>query len=576
MKRHTRDNYYVLGEGILTTDPDGQAVCERPSTEAALRKFRFSRLGEEGTPNSEPLLAKLAKLMSTTPEDGPRQPDSDPGIPAGFTYLGQFVDHDLTMDATRAALGEEVTLDELIQGRSPALDLDCLYGRGPRKDPRAYAEDGVKLRMGSTAAVARAPDSDADLVNFDLYGYDLPRIGFGASRADRRKTVIPDERNDENLAVAQTHLAFIRFHNRVVDHFVNAGVPSQALFNVAREQVVKHYQWMLRTDLLPRIVDPEIVADVFTRGRRFFEVPMPEVADGTYRCLPSGDRKYRQPGDTPTMPIEFSVAAYRLGHSMIRGAYEWNRVFNRATVGASLELLFRFCGTSGNLSPDGRPDDPNGGSFERLPTNWIADFRRLYDFAEAGRDDLTVPATDGNVTKRIDVRLVDPLATLPLGAIGARPLVPEVPAPVPAHRNLAFRNLVRGNMVRLASGQQMACALEVDELKSDQILNGDGNARIDTLTGDDALTAAEIDELVHRTPLWFYILREAELNGGVLTGVGGRLVAEVFHRAMEGSRTSIVRDPTWRPTLGRGQEFRMVDLLLFAFEGKAELINPLG
>jgi hypothetical protein len=59
--------------------------------------------------------------------------------------------------------------------------------------------------------------------------------------------------------------------------------------------------------------------------------------------------------------------------------------------------------------------------------------------------------------------------------------------------------------------------------------------------------------------------------------VGGRITAEVFHRAMEGSRISIVRSPYWRPTLGPDSStFRMVDLLLFAFEGKADLLNPLG
>ena len=73
------------------------------------------------------------------------------------------------------------------------------------------------------------------------------------------------------------------------------------------------------------------------------------------------------------------------------------------------------------------------------------------------------------------------------------------------------------------------------------------------------------------------MLREAERNGGKLTGVGARIVAETFHRAMEGSQASIVRDPTWRPTLGPDNStFRMVDLPLFAFEGRKALLGPLG
>jgi hypothetical protein len=83
--------------------------------------------------------------------------------------------------------------------------------------------------------------------------------------------------------------------------------------------------------------------------------------------------------------------------------------------------------------------------------------------------------------------------------------------------------------------------------------------------------------VVARTPLWFYVLREAELNDGRLAGVGARIVAETFHRAMEGSRFSIVRNPAVRPALGRDDTtFEMTDLLFFAFAGKKSELNPLG
>ena len=84
--------------------------------------------------------------------------------------------------------------------------------------------------------------------------------------------------------------------------------------------------------------------------------------------------------------------------------------------------------------------------------------------------------------------------------------------------------------------------------------------------------------LTQKTPLWFYILREAEFNGGKLKGVGARIVAETFHRAMEGSTHSIVRDTSFKPLAWDRtiQTFRMVDLLFFAFEGKKALLNPLG
>lgn len=512
MARHGRDSFFVVGEGVLTADAPGGVTAASAAhlTEAdEIRQFRFSRIGPPGVTAGLELVTALADAVTAV------APDADSGIPAGFTYLGQFVDHDLTMDKTQAVLGSDVTVDELIQARSPALDLDSLYGRGPVAEPQFYS-DGLHLKTGRTRAL------EEFLPAFD--GHDLPRD------PQQPTALIPDHRNDENLVVAQTHLAFIRFHNRVVD----TTVPGPGMFEAARELVVKHYQWMLRTDYLPRIVDPGIVEDVFTNGRTLFEPSAP-------------------PGDAPTMPIEFSVAAFRLGHSMVRDRYNWNRFFDNGS--GDLSLLFFFSGTSGGVT-----------GAEPLPSNWIADFRRLYDFAEADRPDLVVPPEEFNRARRIDTRLTDPLAHLPAGSFGP----PDVQPP-PMHANLAFRNLLRANMVKLASGQQMATLAGVPALTDEEIVTGNGGVDFG------GLAAGLRSELVGSTPLWTYILREAEHNGGRLTGVGGRIVAEVFHRAMEGSTFSIVREPHWRPVLGPdAMTFRMTDLLLFAFEGRADLLNPLG
>ncbi|GAB2848128.1 peroxidase family protein [Lentzea nigeriaca] len=554
MKRHVRDSFFVVGEGVLEIDDRGEATTRQPSTAEELRRFRFSRLGPKGPRTDEETRVALATAITSNVP----QPDSaDPAVPAGFTYLGQFVDHDLTMDRTESQLGQDVNLDELMQGRSPALDLDSVYGRGPRdKDDQVfYAEDGVKLKVGTTTPVP-FPDEGT---NVPFEGFDLPRRGGTAgTAADRRLPLIPDSRNDENLVVAQTHLAFIRFHNRVVDELALTGLTGERLFRAAKELVVRHYQWMLKTDHLPRIIDPAIVDDVFTNGRKFFEVP----------------GKHHGRDNTPTMPIEFSVASYRFGHSQVRGAYQWNRVFNSTGPGgiASLFLLFTFTGVSGNFDPSSATpadlDDVNRGPLFTLPSNWIADFRRLYDFTEAERDDLVPPAEfgGGNVTKRIDTLLVDPLTQLPAGTFGGRGTAfREI------ERNLAFRNLTRASMMELASGQQIAELFGVEPLTAEQILVGNGGAVVDGLSEEQQA------RLVEATPLWFYILREAEIGNGRMGPVGGRITAEVFHRAMEGSRISIVRSPYWRPTLGPDSStFRMVDLLLFAFEGKADLLNPLG
>jgi hypothetical protein len=459
MAKHGRESFFVVGEGLLTpkTDIDSTALNEGATTLLSeadeLRQFRFSRIGQPGAPLSTQLAAELAETMTGN------APDQDSVIPAGYTYLGQFVDHDLTMDKTVTVLGSDLTVDELIQGRSPSLDLDSLYGRGPAEQPELFS-DGIHLKVGRTAVAGDLPELD---------GFDLPRDPSAPS------AVIADPRNDENLAVAQTHCAFIRFHNRVVDTLASG--PESTMFARARATVARHYQWMLRTDYLPRIVDPGIVEDVFTNGRKLFETSPPA-------------------GNAPTMPIEFSVAAFRLGHSMVRPAYDWNRIFDNG--GGTLGFLFQFSGTSGSLK--------NGA---RLPSNWIADFRRLYNFAEAGRLDLAVPLGKFNFARRIDTRLTDPLKNLPPGSFGETGPVP------PPQANLAFRNLIRGTMVKLASGQQMAALAGVAKLTDAQIVTGQGGVDFS------GLAAALRTELTGATPLWLYILREAEFNNGQLTGVAG-------------------------------------------------------
>jgi heme peroxidase len=524
VERHGFESYFVEGEGLLGESGEGRPRTLAASIEAATPPFRFSRMGPSGS--GLQLSATNLKKIGTAMVAGISGPSQ---VPAGFTYLGQFIDHDLSFDKTQVMLGVNVTAAQLLQARSPSLDLDSLYGAGPQ-DPEsaAFYSDGLHLKMGDTVAAGDPAMQD----------FDLPRVGVGATKKARRAALIPDPRNDENLAVAQTHLAFIRFHNRVVDSLPTALPPAQK-FAQARELVVKHYQWMIRTDFLPRICAPGVVSNVFTNGRKAFEVGA-------------------APTDVPTMPIEFSIAAYRLGHSMIRSAYNWNKNFEAGE--GTLELLFTFSGLSGDMFGD-----------EKLPSNWIADFRRLYNFGQAGRNDLVVPAVKFNRAMRIDTRLSNPLAHLPQRTIGP----PVVPQSDPRH-NLAFRNLVRARMVRLANGRQMATFLKskgvnLTRLTKAQIRDGKNGATLD------GLTATQRDALLKHTPLWFYILREAELNNGKLAGVGARIVAETFHRAMEGSEFSIVRDTTFKPTLGpNNTTFRMVDLLLFAFEGKANLLNPLG
>jgi Animal haem peroxidase len=529
MQTHGSESYYVVGEGLLAESVGGRdgashapMVLAESTAGGAPPPFFFSRMGPSGAGKQlgEANRKKLGAAMAVA-GGGASQ------IPAGFTYLGQFIDHDLTFDKTEVMFGANVTPAQLRQARSPSLDLDSLYGAGPQ-DPESakfYEADGLHLKMGESTGAAND-------------GFDLPR-GEGNTIPKQRKAIIPDPRNDENLAVAQTHLAMMRFHNRVVDTQLG-GVPDAQKFATAREIVTKHYQWMIRTDYLSRICKPAVVNNVFNQGRKAFEVGV-------------------TPTDIPTMPIEFSIAGFRLGHAMVRSNYNWNAVFDDGT--GTLERLFEFSATGGNLGGD-----------TRLASIWIADWRRLYNFGEANKPGLTVPPDKFNRAMRIDSRIVDPLQHLPPQTVG----LPANAGFNNPDRNLAFRNLVRAKMVKLATGQQMATFLKnkgvnLTKLTKPQIRDGNNGADLGVLT------QAQRQAVLTDTPLWFYVLREAELNGGRLAGVGARIVAETFHRAMEGSQHSILRPPGFSPTLGpNSTTFRMVDLLLFAFEGRKALLNPNG
>ena len=536
--RHGSESFFIEGEGLVNTqlggrkgdrpdpitDPDAHAeahAATRAEAAAAAPPFRFSRSGPRGRALPESLDLAIAEAMT---KGGGGAGD----VPAGYTYLGQFIDHDLTMDATSVALGADVSPAELLQGRSPILDLDSLYGAGPADGGSAkfYEADGVHLKIGTT--IRFGPDRAK-------VAHDLPRLGKGNKQA-RRTALIPDPRNDENLIVAQTHVAMINFHNRVADR-LPASVPQAQRFRRARRSVTLHYHWLIRHDYLPRIVEPAIVDDVFAHGRKVVQ-PAAGLTE------------------VPTMPVEFSVAAFRLGHSMVRPVYDWNRRFPKGQ--GLLQYMFDFSGLGGDL-----------GGEDRLISNWLADWRRMYDFPGGGHAGLAAPA-GFNRAMRIDSLLTDPLKHLPPGTFGGGANIPFNDR----RRNLAFRNLTRASMLRLASGQQMVAKLRasgvaVRPLTRQQILRGSGGADLTHLT------AAQQKAVVERTPLWLYVLREAETGDGRLRGVGGRIVAETMHRAMEGSRFSLLRDPAFRPAFGRGTTFEMTDLLFFALAGKRG-INPLG
>ena len=465
-------------------------------------------------PNLEPLavddgpLQALADVMKDpSPADAA---GNNTKVPAGFTYLGQFVDHDITLDLT--SFGDKENDPTAVENfRTPALDLDSVYGLGPDGSRQLYARNpgeadgkgpGPKLLIGKTVSVPLGGVTETPR-------NDLPRSPEGFA-------LIGDHRNDENLLVAQTHLAMLKFHNKVCDQLAASGMPAGEIFTEARTLVTWHYQWMVLHDFVERITEKGIVAKILEQGRRFY--------------------RFKK---TPYMPVEFSAAAYRTGHSMVRQAYSHNRIFTFGAGGipATLKLLFDFTGLSGGIIGDLAPDplDPPL-PLPVLSSNWIIDWRRYFEVQAANPPGVTL-----NASRKIDPFVIPQLHTLPGGG-----------------GSLPFRNLKRGVLLGLPSGQDVAKAMKIKKpLTPAEIAKGPDGA------------VAKKHGLHENTPLWYYILKEAEQRGGGerLGPVGATIIAEVFVGLVHGDHQSYLwrKGKDWKPTLPSKTpgDFTMADLLRF-------------
>jgi len=444
----------------------------------------------------------LVELGRTMQDVGGPGGGGNSTIPAAYTYFGQFVDHDITLELLSAELPDLVDPDltplrlaeirqKIRNARTATLELDSVYGGlAPRDD--------AKMRIGKVDPRSGGRPQGKDDFN------DLPRRRRRPNDPKRdREALIGDPRNDENLVVAQLHVAFLRAHNRLVD---DRGEE----FGGARRILRRHYQHIVLHDFLKKIADPQIVDETIESNRVY---------------TPSEER--------PFMPLEFSVAAYRFGHSMVRARYDFNVNFPEATLGE----LFTFTALSGQL-----------GDFDTLPEIWIIQWEKFVDVG-----------TSFTRTRSIDTKLVEPLFTLP--DIQGRPRQGD-------RARLAVRNLLRGYLLRLPTGQAVARALG-------QRLQGVRN--IPVLTAQQIKNGAQSPQqaqvlqqagFLERTPLWYYILAEAAaLEGGERLGpVGSTIVAEVLVGLVRRSENSILRLDNWEPTLPSAQPgtFALTDLLKFA------------
>jgi hypothetical protein len=446
------------------------------------------------------LLGDLGNLMG----DPGRDPNpfshnpADTGvssIPAGFTYFGQFVDHDITFDVS-SSIDVDTDANTINNMRSPTLDLDSVYGRGPGLDPFLYVfpssgpSTAIKFQEGTnTNTGPGGPSNNGSSTGMVTQSrFDVPRI-LGTNTA-----VIGDPRNDENLIIVQFQHAMLRFHNAVVDLLLAASFAGD-IFAEAKRIVTHHYQWAVVHDFLERICGSAAVTNALTTV-----------------IAPIGSM-FR-------MPVEFAVAAYRFGHSMIRDTYWVNFNFPTATLGQ----VFEF-----NRTP-------------RLPvfSNWVVDFNAFFDTG--------VPVPVHNKARRIDSFMAIGLETLP-GFAGLMAI-------------LATRNLRRGLAFGLPSGQGMANAFGIAPMSAADLISGLPAAEVNVLNSHAGV-------LLAKTPLWYYVLREAAVLGGgnQLGPVGARIVAETFVRMLKRDASSYLNvSGGFTPMLPSATpgDFTVADLVTFS------------
>ena len=368
---------------------------------------------------------ELRQLGQAMVEQSTDDPGSDSEMPAGYTFLAQFIDHDITFDAT-SMLNRPIRDEEFENARTVALDLDSVYGRGPEQDPYLYNLPYLRVGkwIGGCGYNAR----------FDLLRSrkgDAPGPRGGAARA-----LIGDPRNDENFIVAQMHGTFIAFHNRLADLLIarrlhRAGsrtcaphrdcdvrrfaaklsrTEKQQIFEAARDHVIYYYHRIILEDFLPRLIGEQRLHQILESGRSFF--------------FPNGFEGNGRSKQHPFIPVEFAVGAFRYGHSQVRERYQLRR-------GVRTTLLEAATGRGG-----GSP------AFQPLQRRHLVDWRYFFPIS---RNRLR----GFNFARRIDPEITPFLHELGRSRVVGRNDVVSLPA----------RNLIRGKTFRLPSGQAIAARI---------------------------------------------------------------------------------------------------------------------
>lgn len=466
----------------------------------------FSLFNLPGRRFDEAALLRLAAAMRQ-----PRNSMANSNVPSGYVYFGQFLAHDLTRlkEADDLPTAQPASFGELTQLRTPLLDLDSVYGTG-------YDDPTVQLNQGKFIIGAAI-----DLDNRPVPDSDLPR--------DPRTLapLVPDDRNDDNLLVAQLHVQFLKLHNWFYERFRagNWRLQPRELHALAREQMILHYHEVVLHDFLPRLLDPAV-----------WEYIVRDDAPGLWepRLKESG----RAPG-AAAMPVEFAGAALRFGHAMILPRYNIN-----ATMELKLQDLFTMTGEGG---------------FDRapaLPAANVVDWRFFFDFT-------SYPgiAREPRMNKALAINDEIDIAVPRLRRDHGQPF-----------DSLASRNLIRASQLQLPSGQDVAESLLAAPHARDLCAAIGFDRRYTDATASalkpehNAAIRAAGGELGAHTPLWYYLLLEAwtHSRGLRLGKLGSLIVADTIRGLVRlsppaGYDTSPRR--SWIAPTGAGNRLRISDLL---------------
>jgi Animal haem peroxidase len=479
--------------------------------------------------------------------------EENSGIDAGYTYLGQFIDHDITFDPA-SSLQKTNDVDALVDFRTPRLDLDSVYGSGPDDQPYIYDSTGRKFQLGRE--LLEGPGGRA-------IARDVPRHSWSEAGQEFHRALIGDKRNDENVIVCQLHAIFLQFHNRLADQC------SHLNFSQIQQLVRWHYQYVVLNDFLPTIARRDIIDSVLPHlksGHSIYEAP-PKL-------------RFYKPRNDAFMPIEFAAAAYRFGHSMVRPIYRLNTKLSGGNSPDTTQPDERSRGIDGRQFIFAGLKERGLNGFDAFPQEWGIDWNLFFDLT--GDKNNRVNKNRTQPAYKIDSSLVNPLAFLPeFSQVNMTKPTPPLnnvsqlqPPPQPNQiPNLALRNLLRGMSMGLPSGQDIARVMGIQPLSDDLLKVG----KATTLEEHQALDSiSHLDRsFTGKAPLWYYVLAEAQhdwFKAGAnsdtpakLGPVGSRIVVETLVGLILNDGHSLLRQaPAWTPTIGKGKDFDIADLIKYA------------